>query len=125
MKTFQTQGLMGFNGRAMIWGLKMVQRKNPAYSKADLKRWAADMTLRRPTAPPGLPLIEAVQVVSFTLGEMDTGMLLIIRNAHNETQTLFLNPLLAEALRSAVLTAGQAGNWLDATGEIIPPTLSL
>lgn len=98
-------------------------RKHPAYSKADLAKWRMDMTMRQPPAPNGLPLIEAVQIVSFAFGDMDTGMLVVIKNAHNETQTLFLNPGVAEALRAAVLTAGQAGNWLNADGQVILPTL--
>jgi hypothetical protein len=82
------------------------------------------MTLRQPAPPTGGPLMEGAEIVSLRCGEMDTGMLIVVRDRNNETHTMMLNPVVAHALRGLILQCGKVGNWLDEKGEIIRPSLS-
>jgi hypothetical protein len=50
-------------------------------------------------------------------------MLFALRNNKNEVQTIMVNPVVAHAMRAAILACGQAGNWMHPHGDIIPPTL--
>jgi hypothetical protein len=99
------------------------KRRNPAYSKADLKRWTADMTMRQPTNLPSSPFVNGAEIVSFACGDTDTGILVILRDANNNTQTISLNPIVAHALRAAILQCGKAGKWMDNSGQVMAANL--
>ena len=96
-------------------------RKHTAYTADDLKHWNAVMTARQPGPWRDGDTFSAVE--SFSMGGQANGLALRIVNAYGETQNLMLNPAVAFALRAAILQAGQFGHWMDAQGNIIPPTI--
>lgn len=101
-----------------------MKRKHPAYTKADLRKWRADMTLKRPVAKRETGLVQGVNLVSFDLGASANGAYIrMVNGAGDPPMTVLLNPVVATALRDAIITSGREGGWLEDDGSIVEPIL--
>lgn len=95
--------------------------KTPAYSVADLALWQQDMVRLTPPAFVTPGFVNAFDIGGFRIGHTATGMALVARPSEGvPVANIFLNPVVAFALRDGILMSGQAGGWLDANGQIVP-----
>lgn len=96
-------------------------RRTMAYTRADLQRWKADMTLKRPLQPRPEGLVQGVNIVSFAAGPSGNGLWLQIADGHGEEHVILLNPVVAALLREQILESGLIGGWLDQDGQPTRP----
>jgi hypothetical protein len=97
--------------------------KHTAFTKADLKRWRADMTNNQPGPMEKSPFLMVKTAISMTVGETPTGLILRIATKNGEVINLFANPAVVEAMAAALPTASKKAGWMDEKGRIIEPRL--
>lgn len=99
-----------------------MKRRNLSYTKADLARWKADMMNKQPGPPPAPGFLRGVDVASFSPWPAPDGITLrMVSTTGGEPFLVHLNPVVAKALREAILIAGNEGNWLDSAGDPVEP----
>lgn len=96
----------------------------PAYTRADLRKWRADMLLKQPGPIPTPALVKGVNIVAFTLGTSRNGAFLrVVDGTGGPPVTMLLNPVVAAALRDGIIASGKDGGWLDKDGNPTEPIL--
>ena len=101
-----------------------MKKAQPAYTKADLAKWNADLLFKQPASRPQGPLVKGVSIVSFRMGVSRNGAYILINDGYGDNDMpIMLNPVIAAALRDAIDHAGREGGWLDSDGNPVLPAL--
>lgn len=96
-------------------------QRTPDYSRKDLQRWETDMLLKRPTTRHVGDPVEIDDCVCLDIAPLGNGMLVTIATRDGEERTVYLNPVVAAALRKGFSHCGFEGKWKDENGEPVAP----
>lgn len=93
----------------------------PAFTRADLQRWKADMLLKRPVAPYVDGKVQGIDIVSLLARPSSNGMHVLINTSRGEEVRILLNPVVAAALRDGIFACGREAGWLKDDGKPTVP----
>lgn len=99
-----------------------MKKPKPAYTKAELAKWNADMLFKQPVTRPQEGLVPGVNALSFLIGASANGAYLLINDGHGDRpMPILINPVVAAALRDGLDHVGRTAGWLDNDGAVVVP----